>query len=202
MLFISWHIEKHHPCPRSIFGVLSITRRLAPWWGNIRAGVLALSAALWLGSCTASLADSPLPPPEDLEVHSPNGQCVTKAEVNASRIVAFRIVDGRLEKVWTFPEYRRFYAVADDCRTLITFYPEGGRLTLQDRNSATVVFTFYEDAAEVKKITLGELYPDLGVLMRTASHWAWYRSARWVEGIWTVDTIDGRTVAFDVRPRR
>jgi hypothetical protein len=59
---------------------------------------LAFALALWIGSGATSFADSPLPPPQDIEVRSPDGRCVARADVAASRIVVSRVIDGRLER--------------------------------------------------------------------------------------------------------
>src|SRR5262249_43183517 len=120
-------------------------------------GVLAHVLAS-LGGGAASLADSPLAPPRDLEVRSPDGRCVARAEVAASRIVASRVVNGRTETLWTFQGYERFYAVADDCQTLVIIYSSANLLADNNRSPSTVVFTFYDNAREARKITLGELY--------------------------------------------
>ncbi len=143
-----------------------------------------------------------MPPPQDLEVSSPSGRCVARAEVAASRIVASRLADGRAETLWIFSGHQRFYALADDCRTLLVIYDCANLLNLDDRSASTVVFTFYENAREVRKVALGELYPDLTVLKHTVSHWLWYRSAGWTDRGWTVETVDGRTLTFNAHPQR
>ena len=99
--------------------------------------------------------------------------------------------------LWTFPGHRRFYALADDCRTLVVIYDGGNLLDLDDRNASTVVVSFYEYAREVRKITLGELYPDLNVPVRTVSHWAWCQSTGWTSKGWTIKTVDGRVLTFN-----
>jgi hypothetical protein len=170
------------------------------------ARVLVSSAILWAGGIALSHADSPPRPPYDHEVKSPSGNCVARAEANASRIVGSRLA-GRLagrqtETLWTFPAYRHVYAVADDCQTLIVIYDGANLLGLNDRDPSTVIITFYESAREVRKVTLGEIYPDLAVLERTVSHWAWYRSTGWMGKDWMVETVDGRTLTFNARSQR
>ena len=152
------------------------------------------------GAGTASLADSPLPPPHDLEVRSPNGQCIARAELRPSRIVVSRLSDGRVETLWTLPGYHRFYAVADGCHMLVVQYPGANLLNIMDDKPGTVVFTFFEDGKEVRKITLGNLYRDLSALKPTTSHWLWLRSAGWSGKNWTVETLDGRKLIFDFHP--
>jgi len=107
-----------------------------------------------------------------------------------------------METLWTLPGYRSFYALADDCRTLVVIFDGANLLDLDDCKASTVVFTFYENAREVRQITLGELYPDLTVLERTVSHFNWYRSTGWTSRGWTVESVDGRTLTFDDHPRR
>src|SRR5262249_1337672 len=134
---------------------------------GVFARVLVSIAALWVGGSTPSHADSPLPPPRDHEVRSPSGRCAARAEVGASRIVVSRPAGGRTETLWTFRGYCDFDALADDCRTLVVIYGGANLLYLDDRDPSTAVIRFYDYAREVRKITLGELYPDLTVLART-----------------------------------
>jgi hypothetical protein len=189
------------------FGVIATMIGVGAWamiFGDfdVLARVLVSTAALCVGGSAASRADSPLEPPRNHEVRSPDGHCVARAEVGASRIVASRLVGGRAETLWTVPAYHRFYAVVDDCRTLVVIYEGANLLDLGDRNASTVVITFYESAREVRKITLGELYPDLAAIQRTVSHWNWYRSIGWAGGGWTVETVDGRTLTFNADSQR
>jgi hypothetical protein len=166
----------------------------------VSARVLVSAITLWVYGNSMSRADAPPSPPQDREIRSPSGQCIARAEVAAQRIVGFRLVNRRRETLWTLLEYHQFYALADDCRTLIVIY--GGLLNLNDRYGSTVVFTFYENANEVRKITLGEIYPDLSILPRTASHWAWYQTVGWVDKDWIMKTVDGRTLTFTAHPRQ
>jgi hypothetical protein len=168
---------------------------------DVSARVLVSATTLWIGCNAALRADAPPSPPRDREVRSPSGQCVARAEVAAQRIVGFRLVNGRRETLWTLPEYRQSYAVADDCRILVVIYAGANELNLDDRYGSTLVFTFYENANEVRKITLGEIYPDLSVLNRTTSHWTWYESVGWVGKDWIMQTVDGRTLTFTVHLR-
>jgi hypothetical protein len=156
-----------------------------------------VSAAVLCVGCWASRADSPREPPRDHEVWSPGRHCVARAEAGASRIVVSRFIGRGKETLWTLPGYRSFFALADDCRTLVVIYDGANLLDLDDCKASTVVITFYENAREVRKFTLGELYPDLTALERTVSHFSWYRSAGWTGRRWTVETVDGRTLTFN-----
>lgn len=169
---------------------------------HVLARVLVPGVALWAGASALSYADVPPRSPFDHEVRSPRGKCIARAEAGASRIVAFRLAGRRREILWTLPGYHEFYDVADDCQTRAVIYDGANLLLLDDRDASTVVITFYESAREVRKITLGEIYPDLTVLQRTQSHWAWYQSTGWQGRDWTIKTVDGRTLKFNTHSQR
>lgn len=62
-----------------------------------------------------------------------------------------------------------------------------------------VLVTFYRRGVPFRKVTLGELFPDLGVLEETTSHYRWgsVRRALDARQRFFVNTVDGRILAYD-----
>lgn len=103
--------------------------------------LLVSAAALWVGSGAASLADAPLPPPQDLEVRSPDGRCVARAEVSASRIVASRLLGGRKIALGElYPDFTVIKRTASHWLWYQSTGWKGGSWTVETVDGRTVTF--------------------------------------------------------------
>ncbi len=147
-------------------------------------------------SATHARADSPLPPPGDHEVRSPNGRCTAWAEVASAQVRVIGRASGGEVISWSVPGWHRALLVGNDCRLLGVVYAGQNLLNLGDRQAATPVLTFHGIGGIVRVVRLGDLYPDLMVLPRTASHWSWQQGSEWDGRRWTVHTVDGRVLTF------
>ncbi len=140
-------------------------------------------------------ADSPPPAPAGVQVASPGGTCQAIAALNPARIVVqARSQPDRI--LWSLPFWDPNLVLADDCSVLGAGYDRGNLLVLSEKSPDTAVMTFYRDGQVARVVRLGELYPDLSVLPRTASHWSWLQWSEWSGRAWTVHTVDGRTLTF------
>lgn len=158
--------------------------------------MIRLSALLLAFAVPQARADAPLPPPVDQVVRSPNGRCTARAEVAAAAVrVSGRAPDGRAV-AWGVPGWHRDLLVGNDCRRLGVGYEGLNLLNPGDGDAATPVMTFHRNGGSARVVRLGELYPDLSVLPRTASHWSWHQGTGWDGRRWTVHTVDGRVLAF------
>ena len=127
---------------------------------------------LFLLMTAAARADAPLPPPEDGEVRCPNSRCVVRAEVAAAQVrIGGRAPNGKVVS-WSIPGWHRVLLVGNDCRVVGVGYHGINLLDLQDREPGTVVMTFFRSDGPARVVRLRDLYPDLAVLPRTASHWS------------------------------
>ena len=97
---------------------------------------------------------------------------------------------------WNLPFWNPNLVVSDDCDLLGVGYDRGSLLVLDEKKPDTAVMTFYRRGRVARVIRLGDLYPDLAVLPRTASHWRWLDSSSWSGHAWTVRTVDGRSLVF------
>lgn len=155
---------------------------------------MAIGATLMTLVSPAS-ADAPLPPPATVQVLSPHGTCRAIAALNPARIVVeHRSQPDRI--LWSLPFWNPNLVLSDDCVVLGAGYDRGPLLVLAEKGPDTVVMTFYRTGEIARVVRLGDLYTDLSVLPRTASHWLWHRGTEWSGTTWTVRTVDGRVLSF------
>ena len=160
-----------------------------------RAVVVLATVLLFTPVPFAARADAPLPPPATVRTASPHGTCQAIAAVNPARIVVqARSQPDRI--LWSLPFWTPILVLSDDCSVLGAGYDRANLLTLSEKSPETVVMTFYRDGRTGRVIRLSDLYPDLSVLPRTASHWLWHQGTSWSGQSWTVHTVDGRTLSF------
>ena len=151
-------------------------------------------AAILLAALPA-LADAPLPPPATVRALSPDGSCLVTAALGPARIIVQKRADpDRI--LWSLPFWSPNLLPGKDCAVLGAGYDRGSLLVLAEKAPDTVVMTFYRDGGIVRLVRLGDLYTDLAVLPRTASHWRWHDGVQWSGQTWTVRTVDGRTLSF------
>jgi hypothetical protein len=165
------------------------------------AGLLAMPFSglpwLFLVSTTVAMADAPLRPPSVIVRCSTNGLYCARAEPEADRIVVYR-KDASQVPLWTVKGWARAFDVADSGTHLVTCYGGLSLLPLDYRRDWTML-SFYDRGRLVRRVSLGELVPDLSKLRRTASHYEWGRCEGFDgAGKYSVETVDRGALRFDV----
>ena len=157
--------------------------------------LLAAIGATLLTAMPPALADAPLPPPATVRILSPQGGCQAIAVPAPARIV---VEDpSHPDRIlWSLPFWNPNLLLSDDCTVLGAGYDEGALLVLSERSPNTVMMTFYRNGEITRIVRLGDLYADIAVLPRTASHWLWHRGTEWSGRTWMVHTVDGRVLSF------
>lgn len=141
-------------------------------------------------------ADSPLPPPTDHTVQSPNGRCTARASLREGRVIVVPAGDGT---GWSVPGWHRQLLASDDCRSLGVGYDGLNLLRRPDRLPGTPIMRFFHPDGPGRVVRLHQLYPDLTVMPATVSHWLPYRATHWNGQDWIMDTVDGRRLRFPAR---
>jgi hypothetical protein len=152
-------------------------------------GILAIAV------CAAS-ADTPLPPPSKVTVSSPNGRIRAVSDPESS---ITRVEDAKLHKVlWSLPDWYRSLFVANDGKHVVTEY-DGLNLLPTDFRDNLVLLTFWREGKKIREVTVRDLFPDLSILQRTASHYAWCEDIGIDEqGRLKIERVDGKIFVFDV----
>lgn len=160
----------------------SLLRRLAPW----------LFAAAQL-----ALADAPLRPPEKYTVCSLSQAFCAVADPAVDSVTVF--ARGATNPIWSLKPWHRQVLLANDGDHLV-IGPPGLNMIPLDARVTDPLLVFMNRRAVVRTVPVGELFPGLASLRRTASHYAWGRvigiSAH---GQLVVELVSGRRVAFNVR---
>lgn len=176
--------RKHRPRNRSPVGIL--TRRL-----------LQLSLALALHvPCPPALADAPLRPPAKYTVCSPNQEYCAVADPAVPSVSIF--ARGATSPTWSLAPWHRQVFLANDGDHLV-IGPAGVNMIPLEAKLGDPLLIFMNRKATVRVVSVGDLFPKLSSLRRTASHYAWGE----VVGVTShdqlvVQLVDGRRVAFSV----
>ena len=171
-----------------------------PAWPNagVASGLwasLAVIGATLLTAIPPALADAPLPPPATTKTVSPRGTCLAIAATDPARIVVEK--PSQPDRIlWALPFWNPDLVVSDDCAVLGAGYDQGALLVSAEKRPDTVMMTFYRNGEIARIVRLADLYADLAVLPRTASHWLWHQGTEWSGQTWTVRTVDGRVLCF------
>jgi hypothetical protein len=121
--------------------------------------------------CTARLAaDSPLPPPKETIVKSPDGTITAISDPQSMTTLVQRTATGLV--LWKMPGWERWLFVADDGKHVVTGYG-GINLIPVDYDEKLVLFTFWNEGAKVREVTLKEFVTNKNILQRTSSHYYW-----------------------------
>ena len=153
-------------------------------------------ALLILLCCPLDLqADTPLPPPKRHEVESPSKKYI--ATVDPKTGVTVRAA-GSGKTVWKAPKiWSRRAFLADDGEHLVTGY-DGLNLIPVNYTRDLVLITFWRRGERIRDITVGELFPDTKVLVRTVSHYHWGGIQGITGRTLTVRRCDKKEVRFDI----
>ena len=159
----------------------------------MRAVVFALVVSLLVRGVVRG--DMPLPPPSKVTATSPNGRIRAVSEPKAGT----HVEDAELHKVlWSLPDWHRSMFIADDGKHLVTEY-DGMNLIPTNFTDDLVLLTFWCDGKKIREVTVGDLFPDHGGLVRTVSHYAWRLTIEFdASGRLRVSRVDGKTLLFDV----
>ena len=158
-----------------------------------------LSIALMMAAFGAShlWADKQLPPPGKITVCSTDGAFCAIADPTGPSLSVFR--RGATAAVWSLPAWHRQFFLSNDGDHLV-IGPEGLSLLPLETRLSDRLLIFMKREAVVRVVTVGDLFPDLSLLRRTASHLEWGRvvgiSPR---GQLVVELVGGRRVAYGVR---
>lgn len=100
--------------------------------------------------------------------------------------------------LWTVKGWQRVFDVADSGHHLVACF-SGMNLLPLDYRKDWAMLTFCDRGRLVRRVTLGELVPDLSRLQRTASHYQWGRCVGFDgPGTHVVETVDRGVIRFDV----
>jgi hypothetical protein len=161
--------------------------------------VSVLTTFVFLSVLQTSSADTPLPPPKKKEVLSNNKQFCAVMDPRLMMTTVYRIGENSSrEKAWAMYGWFRVANLADDGEHLVVGY-DGMNLVPLDIEMDDVMIYFFRKGELINHVTLGELVKNKLSLKRTASHYLW-GSFRGInqEGDYVVETVEGRTVVFDV----
>ena len=100
--------------------------------------------------------------------------------------------------VWSLPTWHRQFCLSSDGDHLV-IGPEGLSLLPLDTKLSDPLLVFMKRKSTVRIVTVGELFPNLSSLRRTASHLEWGK----VVGISArnqliVELVDGRRLAYSM----
>jgi hypothetical protein len=162
---------------------------------NRRSRYLSLLLALF-ATARLGFADAPLRPPAKYTVCSPNHAFCAVADPAVRSVSVF--ARGSASPAWSLAAWHRQVFLADDGDHLV-IGPPGLNLIPLDTKLGDTLLVFMNRKAIVRVVPVGELFPSLSSLRRTASHYAWGEvvgmSAR---DQLVVKLVDGHRVAFSV----
>jgi hypothetical protein len=153
-------------------------------------------SGLIAGTSSHLRADKPLPPPGKVTVCSSDQAFCAVADPAGPSLSVFS--RGHSSPVWSLPAWHRHFFLSNDGDHLV-IGPEGLSLLPLDTKRADSLLVFMKRKATVRVVAVGELFPDLASLRRTASHLEWGR----VVGISPrdqviVELVDGRRLAYSM----
>ena len=156
---------------------------------------LSLPFAL-LVPCERALADAPLRPPAKYTVCSSNQAFCAVADPAVQSVSIFP--RGASTATWSITPWHRQVFLANDGDHLV-IGPPGLNLIPLEAKLRDPLLIFMNRKATVRVVTVGDLFPTLSSLRRTASHYVWGE----VVGVTArnqlvVRLVDGRRVAFSV----
>jgi hypothetical protein len=152
--------------------------------------------ALVLVAASHLLADAPLRPPAKYTACSPSQAFCAVADPGTHSVAVF--ARGAVKPIWSLPTWQRQVFLANDGNHMV-IGPPGLNLLSLDAKPSDPLLTFMNRNAVVRIVTVGELFPGMSSLRRTASHYAWGD----IVGISAHDQLivqleGGRRVAFSV----
>src|SRR5262245_46981700 len=130
---------------------------------------LSLPLAL-LAAASRVLADEPLPPPAKYTVCSPDQAYCAVADPATHSVAVF--VRGTVKPVWSLSTWHRQGFLANDGNHMV-IGPPGLNLISLEAKPSDPLLTFMDRNAVVRIVSVGELFPGMSSLRRTASHYAW-----------------------------
>lgn len=157
-----------------------------------------LSLFLVLSLSALSLADTPLPPPKDYTVYSPQKAFCAEVGVE-SGIRVYSFADGRKQsELWSMKGWYRNIWLADDGKHLVIGY-DGMNLIPVDYTADMVMITFVREGTVIREVKLKNLITDFRKLVRTVSHYYWGSFDGFDKsGNFAVTTVENKTVRFDI----
>lgn len=163
-----------------------------------RRGFIPLLMGLLMLGCGSS--DTPLPPPTDKIVWSPNKRFYAMMDAKKWITTVYRFYPtGRSERIWAMYGWFRVASLGDDGNHIIAGY-DGGNLLPLSYDQDQVMLLFFKRGELINYVTLKELIINFSNLKRTVSHYEWGRYAGLDQrGHYIVQTIEGRTIAFDIK---
>lgn len=141
-------------------------------------------------------ADQPLPPPSKYQVCSPDQAFCAEADPDSQTTSIF--ARGSATPIWSLGAWHRqvFFANGGD---YLVIGPDGTSLISLGTKLSDPLLTFMKRNSVVRVVKVGDLFPSLSALERTASHYFWGN----VLGVsprnqLLVHLVGGRRVAFSV----
>ncbi len=143
-----------------------------------------------------SRADAPLAVKSRVKVYSPNRHFYALSVLAERKTSVYRATAPRTP-LWEMEGYRSILFLADDGQHLVQGY-KGGNLLDAHVTPDDMFLTFFVPSRQAGSITVGELFPHLDQLPRTASNITW-------GNFWGFDSAkrfaivlsDGRKIVFD-----
>lgn len=153
-----------------------------PIWRRFQ--ILAAIGGLLIISAPKGHADY-APSIRDLKTYSissPNGRCLAYVDAASEHVTGYRLEDNGKTELWVIPQYALVVDVADDCQSAIAIYRGGGMIYGPEHHPLTGVIFFFRSGKLLRKMALGELYPNIDALPRSVSHTIWLPNLKTVSG--------------------
>jgi hypothetical protein len=156
----------------------------------------ALLAVLLAGSGICR-ADGFLAPPKTHQVCSPSGKFCAIADAEKGATTVYEVApDGTRKELWGLPRWERMMDVSDRGALVIGY--DGLNLVPKNYDPELTLLAFHVQGRIVKRVTLRELFVDLGTMVPAVSHRDWGRYVGWdAAGNYQVETTEGRVLSFD-----
>jgi hypothetical protein len=152
--------------------------------------ILALMAAV-----LPARSDSPLPPPDEYAIRSPNGRFEARFTLSPERTVVTDLTTAK--RLWSKQGFHRPAFLANDGRHLVACHPCVNLIPVNSTPDL-VLIEFFDRSKSIRRITLGEIIRDQSRLARTVSHLYWGGPAGFdADGRFCVETVEKRRLKYD-----
>lgn len=144
-------------------------------------------------------ADSPPAALVDAQTYSQNRRYFAVSELRSSRTRVFGSGHKKTH-LWEFPGFYPVLFVANDGKHLVVGHPDGNLLPKNARADEPflIFYTAKKTDVVIRKLTIGDIFPDLSLVPKTVSHRAWGNYLGFDHANWFgIVLFDGRVLLFD-----
>jgi hypothetical protein len=168
---------------------------------SLNVGAVLTAFAVVASAPGGARTDSPQPAVKKT-FWSPNRRFFAVTEPEEYVTTVYRSAPGGVEeKVWSMYGWFAFATLADDGEHLIVNH--WGELIPLDYDKQRVVLYFFKRGELINLVRLDQIIQNNARLLRTESHYYWgSRKGLDQAGRYVVETVEGRTIQFDVATGR